>query len=185
MSYCCQSNSTFRAHASTHSAAPLLPGRGRDDEHRLTLCLPGANCSCTDTILGRAPSSPPRCNSHQVSQGGWDTMAPVPVDASGFYDASVRTAIGRSASSHAIRGVYSPRRTSSAHRLHHRPCHRRRRPATTAARAAMPPPPLPPPPFLRRSRRRQLGSSDESRSTRSSASSPAAGWAVCSGSCSA
>ena len=55
-----------------------------------TLCLPGGNCSCTDTIL--ADASPivtaSLCNSQQVNQGGWESMCTVPVDSSGVYDST-------------------------------------------------------------------------------------------------
>ena len=92
MSYCCQSGSAFASACfdSFGSTAPCL-GVGVTTSTGSTLCLPGANCSCTDTILEDAAPlvTASLCNSHQVSQGGWDTMCTVPVDASGFYDASV------------------------------------------------------------------------------------------------
>ena len=70
--------------------APCL-GIGVTTSSGSTLCLPGGNCSCTDTIL--ADASPivtaSLCNSQQVNQGGWESMCTVPVDSSGVYDLSL------------------------------------------------------------------------------------------------
>ena len=91
MTYCCQSGSAFASACfdASAGAAPCL-GVGVTTSSGSTLCLPGGNCSCIDTIL--ADASPivtaSLCNSQQLSQGGWDTMCTVPVDANGVYVSS-------------------------------------------------------------------------------------------------